>query len=134
MKKLSVARWNIIFKTLFLGALALALSGCATKEYYAVQDECTPGAYQQFPVNQVQMYVPRTRTVQVATGGSHCRRYTDGNETRTHCEPEMRTEYVQYQSLEIVDTNTPPRDAAILNCTRRVCMHRYGNPDCEPPK
>jgi hypothetical protein len=121
-------------KRLLLVPLLLSLLGCATKEYYAAADECSPYAYQKFPPHLVQMYVPRTQAVQVPTGGSHCKSYIDGNETHTRCTPEMRTEYRQYQSLETVDVNEPPRDAEIRNCARLICTKRFGNPDCETPK
>ncbi len=111
----------------------LLLSGCATKEYLQAQDECSPNAYRQFPPNTIQRYVPRTTAVRVPTGGSKCESYNEDNRVKTKCEPEMRTEYRTYQSLEFVDINAEPRDAVMRNCTRQLCVERFGNPECKAP-
>ena len=111
--------------------IALMLTGCATKEYLNAQTECSPAAFQRYPVNSVQMYVQRTRSVQVATGAEQCESRTEGNRTYTRCKPEMRTRSVPYQSLEMVDTNAQARNAYLQNCTARLCVKRFGNPACE---
>jgi len=120
-----------VVKIFFLLLSALLVSGCATKEYYQAQDECAPYAYRQFPVNNMQVYVPRTNVVRVPTGDSKCESRTDGNRVKTTCEPEFRTEYRTYQVLELIDTNIDPRNVVIRNCTRQLCSERFGNPDCD---
>jgi len=111
--------------------ISLLLSGCATKEYLNAQNECSPSAYRQYPVQNMQIYVERTRTVQVATGAEECESRTEGNRTYTRCKPEMRMRSVPYQSLEWVDANTQARNAYLQSCTAQICVKRYGNPACE---
>ena len=120
-------------KKIFLFCILLLLSGCVTKEYLQAQDECLPSAYQQFPPNTMQVYVPRTTVIRVPTGGSICESRTEDNRVKTRCEPEMRTEYRTYQSLEYIDTNAQPRDAVMRSCARQLCVQRFGNADCEVP-
>ena len=79
------------------------------------------------------MYVPRTTTVRVPTGGSTCESRTEDNRVKTKCEPEMRTVYRTYQSLEVIDTNAEPRDAVMRSCARQLCVQRFGNADCKKP-
>ena len=119
-------------KKILLCMLVL-LSGCVTREYLQAQDECAPSAYRQFPPNTMQVYVPRTTTVRVPTGGSKCESRTEDNRVKTKCEPEMRTEYRTYQSLEVIDTNAEPRDAVMRICARQLCVQRFGNADCKTP-
>ena len=119
-------------KKIFLCLLVL-LSGCVTGEYLQAQDECSPSAYRQFPPRTIQMYVPRTTTVRVPTGGSTCESRTEDNRVKTKCEPEMRTVYRTYQSLEVIDTNAEPRDAVMRSCARQLCVQRFGNADCKKP-
>lgn len=127
----SVAKiWNHMRHFLII-CIALMLTGCATKEYLNAQTECSPAAFQRYPVNSVQMYVQRTRSVQVATGAEECESRTEGNRTYTRCKPEMRTRSVPYQSLEMVDMNAQARNAYLQNCTARLCVKRFGNPACE---
>ena len=111
----------------------LLLSGCVTREYLRAQDECSPSAYRQFPPNTIQVFVPRTTAIRVPTGGSKCESRTEDNRVKTKCEPEWRTEYRTYQSLEFVDTNAEPRDAVMRSCTRQLCVQRFGNADCKAP-
>ena len=111
----------------------LLLSGCVTREYLRAQDECSPSAYRQFPPNTIQVFVPRTTAIRVLTGGSKCESRTEDNRVKTKCEPEWRTEYRTYQSLEFVDTNAEPRDAVMRSCTRQLCVQRFGNADCKAP-
>ena len=119
-------------KKILLCMLVL-LSGCVTREYLQAQDECAPSAYRQFPPNTMQVYIPRTTTVRVPTGGSKCESRTEDNRVKTKCEPEMRTEYRTYQSLEVIDTNAEPRDAVMRSCARQLCVQRFGNADCKTP-
>jgi len=112
--------------------LSLLITGCATKEYLNAQTECSPAAFQRYPVNNTQMYVQRTRSVQVATGAEDCETRTEGNRTYTRCKPEMKTQSVPYQSLEWVDTNTQARNAYLNSCTAQLCVKRFGNQECEP--
>ena len=113
--------------------MVVLLSGCVTREYLQAQDECSPSAYRQFPPTTIQVYVPRTTAIRVPTGGSKCESYTEDNRVKTRCEPEWRTEYRTYQSLELIDTNAEPRDAVIRNCVRQLCVQRFGNTDCKTP-
>ena len=127
---LVVKIWKLMRHFLII-CLSLLMTGCATKEYLNAQTECSPAAFRQFPVKSVQMYVQRTRSVQVATGAEDCESRTEGNRTYTRCKPEMRTQSVPYQSLEWVDTNTQARNAYLNSCTAQLCTKRFGNPECE---
>ena len=113
--------------------LLVLLSGCVTREYLQAQDECSPSAYRQFPPNTIQVFVPRTTTIRVPTGGSKCESRTVDNRVKTKCEPEWRTEYRTYQSLEFIDTNADPREAVMRSCARDLCVQRFGNSDCKVP-
>ncbi len=119
-------------KNLLILGLSLLMTGCATKEYLNAQNECSPAAFRQYPVNSVQTYVQRTRSVQVPTGAEDCETRTEGNRTYTRCKPEMKTRSVPYQSLEWVDTNLQARNAYLKSCTAQVCLKRFGNQECEP--
>lgn len=120
-------------KKIFLFCALFLLSGCVTKEYLQAQDECAPNAYRQFPPNTIQVFVPRTTAITVPTGRSTCESRTEDNRVKTRCEPEMRTEYRTYQSLEFIDTNAEPRDAVMRSCARQLCVQRFGNADCKAP-
>lgn len=118
-------------KSFLVICLSLLLAGCATKEYLNAQNDCSPEAFQRYPVNKTQMYVQRTRSVQVATGAEDCETRTEGNRTYTRCKPEMRTRSVPYQSLEWVDINTQARNAYLKSCAAQLCAKRFGNQECE---
>jgi hypothetical protein len=122
--------WKLMRHFLII-CLSLLMTGCATKEYLNAQNECSPAAFQQYPVQNTQMYVQRTRSVQVATGAEDCETRTEGNRTYTRCKPEMRMQSVPYQSLEWVDTNTQARNAYLRSCTAQLCVKRFGNQECE---
>jgi hypothetical protein len=118
-------------KVFLVICFSLLMTGCATKEYLNAQTECSPAAFQRYPVSNQQMYVQRTRSVQVATGAETCESRTEGNRTYTRCKPEMKTQSVPYQSLEWVDANTQARNAYLRNCTAQLCVKRFGNQECE---
>ena len=118
-------------KPFLIICLSLLMTGCATKEYLNAQTECSPAAFQRYPVSNKQMYVQRTKSVQVATGGETCETRTEGTRTYTRCKPEMKTQSVPYQSLEWVDTNTQARNAYLKSCTAQLCLKRFGNHECD---
>ena len=55
-------------KTWVLVLVTLLLTGCATKAYRAVERECAPQAWADYPENKVQVVQTRQRVIHVATG------------------------------------------------------------------
>ncbi|MEY4317688.1 MAG: hypothetical protein RI902_1496 [Pseudomonadota bacterium] len=111
----------------------LGLSACATPEFRAAQGECTPGAFTKYPVEEVQTLVTRSRPVQVPSGLTQCSTSYHGNQANTTCFPIMRTEFINYQELAMVDKNKPDRDSLIKGCAQALCLQRYGNAACNTP-
>ena len=111
----------------------LGLCACATPEYKAAQGECTPGAINKFPIQEVQTLVNRTRMLQVPSGLTQCHTTQSGNQAHTMCFPIMRTELIPYQELAMVDKNKADRDSLIKGCAQAMCLQRYGNAACKTP-
>lgn len=109
------------------------LSACATPQYKAALGECTPGAFNKLPVEEVQTWVTRNRAVQVPSGLTQCHTTQSGIQSHTTCFPIMRTEWFPYQELAMVDTNKAERDSLIKGCAQALCLHRYGNAACKTP-
>jgi len=120
-------------KQLLLLVCVLGLSACATPEFRAAQSECTPGAYNQYPVEEVQALVNRSRAVQVPSGFTQCSTSYQGKHAYTTCFPIMRTEFLNYQELAKVDKNKADRDSLIKGCAQALCLQRYGNAACSTP-
>jgi hypothetical protein len=47
---------------------ATLLAGCATPAYRAIEQECTPAALADYPINKVQVVQNRQRVIHVTTG------------------------------------------------------------------
>ena len=111
----------------------LGLSACATPEFRAAQGECTPGAFTKYPVEKCKPWCTRSRPVQVPSGLTQCSTSYHGNQAHTTCFPIMRTEFLNYQEMAMVDKNKPVRDSLIKGCAQALCVQRYGNAACNTP-
>ncbi|MDR9485804.1 MULTISPECIES: hypothetical protein [Sediminimonas] len=115
-------RWKVSL------AACLALAACATPEYRQERDICTAEWMQKIPPEFEQRLVTKTRTIEVPTGESTCRKVNDV----VKCQQVMRTEFIPYTTVETVDVNETRRDAQIRACAQKACMARFGNPECDP--
>jgi hypothetical protein len=118
-------------KLWFLVLAALLLTGCATKAYRAVEDECKPQAWADYPESKVQLVQTRQRVIHVATGMQNCYTHRDGKHTHTVCNPITRPEFITYQEAVVVDQNEAVRNMAIASCSANLCLQRYGNAKCK---
>jgi hypothetical protein len=107
------------------------LTGCATKAYRAVERECAPQAWADYPENKVQVMQTRQRVIHVATGMRNCFSRREGNQVQTICNDITRPEYIPYQELVVVDQNEAIRNMAIASCSANLCAQRYGNAQCK---
>ena len=117
-------RWILILA-------AVLLTGCATKAYRAVEGECAPQAWADYPQNKVQVVQTRQRVIHVSTGMRNCFTRQDGNHLRTFCNDITRPEFINYQEVVVVDQNEAVRNMAIASCAANVCVQRYGNAQCK---
>jgi hypothetical protein len=117
-------RWILILA-------AVLLTGCATKAYRAVEGECAPQAWADYPQNKVQVVQTRQRVIHVSTGMRNCFTRQDGNHLRTFCNDITRPEFINYQELVVIDQNEAVRNMAIASCAANVCVQRYGNAQCK---
>ena len=111
--------------------VAAVLSGCATKAFRAVEKECAPAAWADYPENKVQVVQTRQRVMHVATGLRNCFTRQEGNHLRTICNDITRPEFINYQEVVVVDQNEAVRNMAIASCSANVCLQRYGNEKCK---
>ena len=118
-------------KTWALVLATLLLTGCATKAYRAVESECAPQAWADYPENKVQVVQTRQRVIQVSTGMRSCFSTRDGVHINTICNDIMRPEYIPYQETVVVDQNEAVRKMAIESCSANLCVQRYGNAKCK---
>ena len=118
-------------KFLFLVLATLLMTGCATKAYRAVEGECKPQAWADYPESKVQVVQTRQRVIHVATGMQNCYTRSDGKHTHTVCNPITRPEFIAYQETVVIDQNEAVRDMAIASCSANLCMQRYGNAKCK---
>lgn len=107
------------------------IAGCATAEFRAAAQECSPEAFSQYPVNNVTSFVTLQRAIQVPSGQTHCTTMYFGQTAQTNCQQVMRTELIPYQQAVVTDTNASPRDRTIKACAANLCMQRYGNSECK---
>jgi len=117
-----------------IGALvsaAVLLTGCATKAYRAVESECAPQSWADYPENKVQVVQTRQRVIYVSTGMRSCFSTRDGAHTNTICNDITRPEYIPYQETVVVDQNESVRKMAIASCAAHLCLQRYGNAQCK---
>ena len=117
-------RWILILA-------AVLLTGCATKAYRAVEGECAPQAWADYPQNKVQVVQTRQRVIHVSTGMRNCFTRQDGNHLRTFCNDITRPEFINYQEVVVIDQNEAVRNMAIASCAANVCVQRYGNAQCK---
>ena len=116
------------------GVLVLAialLTGCATKAYRAVESECAPQAWADYPQSKVQVVQTRQRVIHVFTGMRNCFRRVEGNQVHTICNDITRPEYIPYQETVVIDQNEAVRNMAIASCSANLCVQRYGNAQCK---
>lgn len=118
-------------KTWALVLATLLLTGCATKAYRAVESECAPQAWADYPENRVQVVQTRQRVIQVSTGMRSCFSTRDGVHINTICNDIMRPEYIPYQETVVIDQNEAVRKMAIESCAANLCVQRYGNAKCK---
>lgn len=123
------------FSTLSAGLLIglLMLGGCATPEYKAAYQECSPSAYSQYPEDLVRSVEMRQRWVQVPTGRVSCVTVQDAaHNKQTVCTPVTVMDTVMVMEPVILDRNEEPRRRLISACAQSVCVQRYGNNECKP--
>lgn len=117
----------------YLALGLLVLSGCATPEYKAAYQTCSPGAYSQYPEDIVQSFERRQRWVRVPTGQLSCTTVQEGGHTRqTLCTPVTFLQSVMVVEPVIVDRNEEPRRRLISGCAKSLCIQRFGNSECKP--
>jgi hypothetical protein len=117
-----------------VGVLVLAtalLTGCATQAYRAVENECAPQAWADYPQSKVQVVQTRQRVIHVFTGMRNCFRRVEGNQVHTICNDITRPEYIPYQEIVVIDQNEGVRKMAIASCSANLCVQRYGNAQCK---
>ena len=111
--------------------VAALLTGCATKAYRAVESECAPQAWADYPQSKVQVVQTRQRVIHVFTGMRNCFRRVEGNQVHTICNDITRPEYIPYQEIVVIDQNEAVRKMAIASCSANLCVQRYGNAQCK---
>ncbi len=116
--------WVLVLATLML-------TGCATKAYRAVENECKPQAWADYPEHKVHTVQTRQRLIHVATGMQNCYTYQEGKHAHTVCNPIMRPEFITYQETVVLDQNEAVRNMAIASCSANLCLQRYGNATCK---
>jgi hypothetical protein len=118
-------------KTWVLVLATVLLTGCATQAYRAVESECAPQAWADYPENKMQVVQTRQRVIHVATGMRNCFSRRDGNQVHTICNDITRPEYIPYQETVVIDQNEAVRKMAIASCSANLCAQRYGNSKCK---
>ncbi len=118
-------------KTWVLMLATVLLTGCATKAYRAVESECAPQAWADYPESKVQVVQTRQRVIHVSTGMRNCFSRRDGNQVHTICNDITRPEYIPYQETVVIDQNEAVRKMAIASCSANLCVQRYGNTQCK---
>lgn len=118
-------------KSWILILAAVVLSGCATQAYRAVEQECAPAAWADYPQSKVQVVQTRQRVIHVATGMRNCFTRQEGNHLRTICNDITRPEFINYPEVVVVDQNETVRNMAIASCSANLCTQRYGNAQCK---
>lgn len=112
----------------------LLLSGCATPEYKAAYQTCSPGAFSQYPEDIVRTFEMRQRWIRVPTGQVSCTTVQgSANHKQTVCTPITALSSIMAMEPVIVDRNEEPRRRLISACAQSLCVSRFGNEDCKPP-
>ena len=118
-------------KVWFLVLTATLLTGCATQAYRAVEAECAPQAWVDYPENKLQVVQTRQRVIHVSTGMRSCYTTRDGAHTNTICNDVTRPEYIPYRETVVIDQNEAVRKMAMESCAVNLCLQRYGNAKCK---
>ena len=118
-------------KVWFLVLGTALLAACATQAYRAVEAECAPQAWADYPEYKMQVVQTRQRVIQVSTGMRSCFSTRDGVHTNTICNDITRPEYIPYQETVVVDQNEAIRKMAMESCAANLCVQRYGNATCK---
>jgi hypothetical protein len=104
------------------------LTSCGTPEFRAEKDMCTSTWLTKVPPKFEQELYNQSHSRQVPTGQTTC----TGSGNFVTCNQVMRTEYYTLPAVRTVDRNKPRRDIQINQCTRAVCLTKFGNPECKP--
>jgi hypothetical protein len=115
------------------GALLLALNGCVTAEWQAVQSDCTKTQYRLLPPSFQMVSVLRPVPFEVPTGQTVCTSTSSGATVTTDCRQVTMTQWRQLPDYERVDVNAEARLEAINHCIKTTCLTQYGNLHCRPP-
>ena len=118
-------------KVWFLVLTATLLTGCATQAYRAVEAECAPQAWVDYPEKKLQVVQTRQRLIHVSTGMRSCYTTRDGAHTHTICNDVTRSEYIPYRETVVIDQNEALRKMAMESCAVNLCLQRYGNAKCK---
>jgi len=108
----------------------LFVSACSTAEYSAERNICASTWMSKIlPIYEKEIYM-RQESRQVPTGQTTC--YDYGYSIQ--CNQTMRTEYYSVPAVRTVDRNAAIRNSKINACTQNMCIKKYGNTECKPPK
>lgn len=128
--------------SLFAAIPLVLLASCATPEFQQANSQCQGEGLKAFPVVQQPQTFRRSRQVEVPDGSTVCEsqsmqsneKKTNTSATRSVCRPGTRTATEYYDETVMVDINQGARDAQVTQCTRNLCLQRFGNGDCKPRK
>ena len=116
---------KFFIKVLFF--IGLVSSGCTNSEYRTEQTFCEAKYLEKIPSQYIQRTVTAYKKEMVPTGKLTCS--SEGNQTT--CEKEMKESRVPYEKLEMFDLNERLRSAKIEACTKKACLAKFGNNDCD---
>ena len=108
----------------FIGLVSL---GCANREYRTEETFCEAKYLEKIPSQYIQRAVTVYKKEMVPTGKVTC--LSEGNQTI--CEKEMKESRAPYEKLEMFDLNERLRSAKIEACTKKACLAKFGNNDCD---
>lgn len=114
--------------------IALSVGACATEEWMQAKNECDYQAMLQHPAKYERKMVTKSRRVEKPDGTYTCTTQKSKSKDVTTCKQQTHFVYEDYQVLEDVDINQSIRDRYAYDCTSKLCVKRYGNPDCESPQ
>ena len=119
--------YNCKFLTIVLFFIGLVSSGCASREYRTEQTFCEAKYLEKIPSQYIQRTVTAYKKEMVPTGKVTCS--SEGNQTI--CEKQMKESRVPYEKLEMFDLNERLRIAKIEACTKKACLAKFGNNNCD---
>ena len=122
-----IFRYHLKFFIIVLFLIVLVNSGCANREYQTEETFCEAKYLEKIPSQYIQRTVTAYKKEMVPTGKVTCS--SEGNQTT--CEKEMKESRVPYEKLEMFDLNERLRSAKIEACTKKACLAKFGNNDCD---